>query len=162
MVVVLVALVGLSYLLVTQPWSAESRHRRLNQGIQQHFVQAEEPFRHYDVKHESFQVDTARMSKPDRGRYEIIRAVHTALGNWPFAYSKNVVPEKFAAIGARLDANGGADLKTFEGCCELLVLLNGASPEFHDYPWITQLYEMEKGGEIPPLPKLGPPSGGVP
>ena len=91
----------------------------------------------------------------ERGRIEIIRAFGTAMANWPFYTPHSCIPEKVKAIADRLDANDGADFKTFEGCCELLVLGDEASWTFYDYPWIERLYEMEKSGEIPKLPTLG-------
>lgn len=147
---------------VLRSGDVQGRERGWARQLTDRILQAEEPFHHYDAKHESFQDFPERMSKPDRGRYEIMRACSAALGNWPFAYKQNISEEKFVAIMNRVNANDGADLKTFEGCCELLVLLNDASKEFYDYPWVTELYGMAADGEIPPLPKLKPPPGKTP
>ncbi|MES1166531.1 MAG: hypothetical protein ABUL68_00875 [Pseudomonadota bacterium] len=96
-----------------------------------------------------------RMTKPERGCYEIARTIQTALGNSPFVYRQRTVPGKIHAIAERLDATNGADFKTFEGCVELLKLFDGASPSFHEYSWVDTLYELSADGTIPPLPELG-------
>jgi hypothetical protein len=147
-----VLLIGGAYLYLTNPWSVESQHQRVRHRVDTYFRTAQNSMSYNDR-------ELARLTPAERGRYEIIRAIFTSLGNWPFAYRRDVVPEKFAAIADRLDADGGADLKTFEGCCALLVLCNEASSSFHDYPWITRLYEMEEDKTIPPLPKLKHPPG---
>jgi hypothetical protein len=93
--------------------------------------------------------------KPERGRYEIMRAIHNSLYNWPFYDRRSTVPGKVAAIADRLDASNGADLQTFEGCVQLLVQCDEASWIFFDYDWVRDLYEMAENGTIPKLPELG-------
>ena len=92
-----------------------------------------------------------RLPKAERGRNEIIRAIWTALPNWPLHYRRNTTPEKVRAIADRLDATNGADLQTFEGCVQLLALFEAASPSFREYPWVVTVYEMEAEGTIPRL-----------
>ena len=97
-------------------------------------------------------------TRSERWRFEILRSVNTALWNWPLSDRRGTVPEKVAALADRLDATNGPDLKTFEGCVELLRLCDEASWTFYDYPWITRLYEMEAEeavGTSPKLPVLG-------
>ena len=145
---VIVAVAGLAFYQKTDLWK-EYHHRQLLRGIEAHLSRASNAFTRPDHQ---VVVPTA---KDERGRYEILRAVGTAIGNWPFQYRENVVPEKFEALATHLDATNGADLQTFAGCARLLELCDESSWSFYDYPWVTTLREMESAGEIPKLPALG-------
>ncbi|MDI1319328.1 MAG: hypothetical protein PSW75_03925 [bacterium] len=143
----LVVLLAVSAFLMVKPWTPKFRHQRVLGRIEGHL----KPIMVTMPVGDAMQ----RLPKVERGRCEIIRAIWAALYNWPLYYQAGTVPEKVVAIADRLDANGGADLKTFEGCVELLKLFDEASWTFYDYPWVATLSEMEQEGMIPKLPVLG-------
>ncbi len=143
---ILLVAAAIAYTSVDGPWaSADLHHQHVVVRIKNHALQALQTF--------PGSREPADIS--ERGRYEILRAINTAMGNWPFYYRQNCIPEKVKAIADRLDATQGADMKTFEGCCRLLVMCDEASWMFYDYPWIGNLHEMEESGAIPHLPPLG-------
>jgi len=139
---------GWLYFSVDGPWTgADAHHRHVLRRIHTHYGRAMATFPSDNP--------TDRMTQKERGRYEIVRAIGTAMGNWPFFYRQNCLPGKVQAIADRLDATDGAELKTFEGCCDLLVMCDEASWMFYDYPWTEKLREMDADGTIPKLPVLG-------
>lgn len=144
--VAVLVVAGLGWWRITS--SPDYQHRQVRLRLDHHFSTAL-----MGIPSGSDSVNA--MTKVERGRYEVIRAIHAALGNALY-YRGNSVREKLVAIADRLDTNGGADLRTFEGCAQYLVLFDEAAPAFREYAWVTNLYQAESEGMVPPLPKLPP------
>jgi hypothetical protein len=83
-------------------------------------------------------------------RWEILRAIYTALGNH-FYYPNRVDEAMFQAVADRLDRTGGSDLKTLQGCLLIMDLLEQASPSAKDYAWFVTIHEAQAEGNIPKL-----------
>jgi hypothetical protein len=81
-------------------------------------------------------------------RWEILRAITTALGN-EFWEPSRVSQEKLRAVADRLDANNGKDLETLEGCLTIMDLLEDACPTAKDYVWFADIHEAQARGNIP-------------
>jgi hypothetical protein len=124
---------------------AETRHRRILERIDAHLERAMgnsigapangKPFAHLDDAN---------------ARLEVLRAIRTALFN-EFWYVNRVSPEKMRAVAERLDANGGKDLETVQGCLRIMDLLEGACPTARQYVWFADIHDAQAEGNFPKL-----------
>jgi len=86
--------------------------------------------------------------KPDEARAILIRHLGKGLYN-EFWQSKRCDRTKLRAVLARLDANGGADLNTVEGCLRIFELLLQVTPTARDYSPFAQILAAQSMDTFP-------------
>ncbi len=126
--------------IVLNPFSAGNRHRHLISRLSEQVMTALEPLNALSNR-------TPEMTLDERTRYEVLRAVNTAI--WNVLYSpRKCSPEKLRALVDRLNATGAAELRTGEGCLRLVAELEDICPDTHDYTWFVQLRELQAEGSV--------------
>lgn len=83
----------------------------------------------------------------DRARYYLIAAMQKALWNLMLR-PEDVVPEKWRAVHARLEATDYEDLNSVKGCWEIFGLFEEVSPTFRTYSPVLEVYDLQAQGVI--------------
>jgi hypothetical protein len=86
--------------------------------------------------------------KPDEARAILIRALGMSLHN-EFWSSSRCDRAKLRAVLARLDADGGADLNTVEGCLRIFTLMLEVTPTARDYGPFTYILAAQSMDTFP-------------
>lgn len=81
-------------------------------------------------------------------RAEILRAIHTALGN-EFWYPNRVSEPKFRAIAEHLEATQARDFETVQGGLKIMDMLEDACPTARTYATFRDIHEAQEAGNIP-------------
>ena len=123
---------GILWVQVMRPELLAHQHRTVRARIEQHLQKA--------------------MQQVQSG--PLLSSIHNQVANklW---YRKDVYPEKFAALADRLEAGQGPDLRTFEGCGQLILLLDATSPAFPREYLMAELHDAANAGQAAPPPPPG-------
>lgn len=141
---VILLLLALMVGYVLNPFTAKARHRRMTNRLSEQVTAALEPLRT-----RGYSVDG--LSLDERTRYEVLRAVNTAIANVLY-YPQKCSPEKLRALVNRLNATGAAELQSDEGCLRLVAELEDICPDTHDYAWFVELRVLQEEGTVARLP----------
>lgn len=112
---------GVFWVKVGRPLQLTLQHSMVRTRMEQH------------LKKVIGQVESGPLrNEPDRAAVceQFLVSIHNRVAN-RLMYRQNVYPEKFAALADRLEAGQGPDLRTIEGCVQLLRLLDEVSPSLH-------------------------------
>ncbi len=128
---------GVLWVQVLQPELLAHQHRTVRARIEQHLQKAMR-----QVQSGPLRNDPARVQACEA----LLSSIHNQVANklW---YRKDVYPEKFAALADRLEAGQGPDLRTFEGCGQLILLLDAVAPAFPRDDLMAELHDAANVGK---------------